>query len=254
MVQVADEDPLLKTPLNTSRPLEVRDAPARTSFAFDTMEDALSAFEKGEFLLVMDDERRENEGDLIIAASEVSTEKMAWLIKHTSGYICIALPGERLDELEIPMMVAENQDPHRTAYTVTVDYRHGTTTGISAHDRALTARALALSSASPSSFSRPGHMVPLRARPGGVLTRRGHTESALDLCALTGLPRAGVLCELVEDDEVGSMMRRDGCRRFADRWGLKMISVEMLAQWRRQLELTNGNGSARDDQEGSLQP
>ncbi|KAI0929701.1 hypothetical protein AcV7_005173 [Taiwanofungus camphoratus] len=108
-----------------SRPLEVRDAPARTSFAFDTMEDALSAFEKGEFLLVMDDERRENEGDLIIAASEVSTEKMAWLIKHTSGYICIALPGKRLDELEIPMMVAENQDPHRTAYTVTVDYRHG---------------------------------------------------------------------------------------------------------------------------------
>lgn len=133
------------------------------------------------------------------------------------------------------MMVPENEDRHRTAYTVTVDYKHGTTTGISAHDRALTVRALA--APSPSSvpahaFSRPGHMVPLRAREGGVLTRRGHTESALDLCEIAGLPRAGVLCELVEDDEEGSMMRRDGCRRFADRWGLRMVSVEQLVRWR----------------------
>ena len=133
------------------------------------------------------------------------------------------------------MMVPENEDRHRTAYTVTVDYKHGTTTGISAHDRALTVRALAspppLSTPAPA-FSRPGHMVPLRAREGGVLTRRGHTESALDLCEIAGLPRAGVLCELVEDDEDGSMMRRDGCRRFADRWGLRMVSVEQLVRWR----------------------
>ena len=141
------------------------------------------------------------------------------------------------------MMVPENEDRHRTAYTVTVDYKHGTTTGISAHDRALTVRALASPpplSTPAHAFSRPGHMVPLRAREGGVLTRRGHTESALDFCEIAGLPRAGVLCELVEDDEEGSMMRRDGCRRFADRWGLKMISVEMLVRYREEREAEKG--------------
>ncbi|KAI0644310.1 3,4-dihydroxy-2-butanone 4-phosphate synthase, partial [Trametes meyenii] len=210
----------------------------RTEFAFDPIEDALTAFARGEFLVVMDDEGRENEGDLIIAASAVSTQKMAWMIKHTSGYICIALPGARLEELQIPMMVPTNEDRHRTAYTVTVDYKHGTTTGISAHDRALTARALAAppSAAPAAAFARPGHMVPLRARDGGVLVRRGHTESALDLCVAAGLPRAGVLCELVEDNEEGSMMRRDACRRFADRWGIRMISVEQLARWRAEHE------------------
>ncbi|KAG6891235.1 hypothetical protein C0995_008487 [Termitomyces sp. Mi166 len=213
-----------------------RHAAAPTSFSFDPIEDAFAAFQAGEFLVVMDSEDRENEGDLIIAASQCTTEKMAWMIKHTrflSGYICIALPRERLDELEIPMMVADNQDPHRTAYTVTVDYKHGTTTGISASDRSATVRALASPDSRPSDFSRPGHMVPLRARAGGVLTRMGHTESAVDLCVLTGLPPAGVLCELVNDDPQGTMARRDDCRAFADRWGLKMISVEMLAEWRR---------------------
>ncbi|KIP07098.1 hypothetical protein PHLGIDRAFT_71650 [Phlebiopsis gigantea 11061_1 CR5-6] len=225
-------------PSSIARPQEVHGAPARAEFAFDSVEDALAAFGRGEFLVVSDDESRENEGDLIIAASEVSTEKMAWMIKHTSGYICISLPSERLEELEIPMMVNQNEDPHRTAYTVTVDYKFGTTTGISAHDRALTARALASPHTTPSSLSRPGHMVPLRARPGGVLTRPGHTESGVDLCGLTGLPLAGVLCELVNDDEQGTMMRRDALRAFADKWGLKMISVEMIQQWRRRLEQT----------------
>ncbi|KAI0351845.1 3,4-dihydroxy-2-butanone 4-phosphate synthase [Trametes cingulata] len=236
--------PLVPSSASSSRPQEVLDAPARTDFAFDPIEDAIAAFARGEFLVVMDDEGRENEGDLIIAASAISTQKMAWMIKHSSGYICIALPGERLEELQIPMMVPENEDRHRTAYTVTVDYKHGTTTGISAHDRALTARALASPSTTPSSFSRPGHMVPLRAREGGVLARRGHTESALDLCRIAGLPLAGVLCELVEDDEEGSMMRRDACRRFADRWGLKMISVEMLARWREEHEGKDGRTTA----------
>ncbi|TBU30060.1 3,4-dihydroxy-2-butanone 4-phosphate synthase [Dichomitus squalens] len=232
----ATDFPLIPATASSSRPQEVLDAPIRESFAFDPIEDAIQAFARGEFLVVMDDESRENEGDLIIAASAVSTQKMAWLIKHSSGYICVSLPGPRLDDLQIPPMVPQNQDPHRTAYAVTVDYAHGTTTGISAHDRALTVRALAspAPAVSAASFTRPGHMVPLRARDGGVLARRGHTESALDLCALAGLPRAGVLCELVEDDEQGSMMRRDGCRRFADRWGLKMISVEMLVRWREQ--------------------
>lgn len=153
------------------------------------------------------------------------------------------------------MMVPDNQDRHRTAYTVTVDYKHGaylfptstlprlarilsdpligTSTGISAHDRSLTARALASPTSTPEDFSRPGHMVPLRAREGGVLTRKGHTESGVDLCLLTGQPPAGVLCELVNDDAQGTMARRDDCRAFADRWGIKMISVEMLAQYKR---------------------
>jgi len=231
-----DAPPPPPLPKNTARPQRVENVPARTKFAFDPMEDALAAFGRGEFLVVMDDEGRENEGDLIIAGSEVSPEKMAWMIRHTSGYICISLPSERLQELEIPMMVEQNEDPHRTAYTVTVDYKHGTTTGISAHDRALTARALASPHTTPSSLSRPGHMVPLRARPGGVLTRPGHTESGVDLCELSGLPRAGVLCELVNEDEQGTMMRRDDCRAFADRWGIKMISVEMIQQYRRKLE------------------
>ncbi|KAJ3967648.1 3,4-dihydroxy-2-butanone 4-phosphate synthase-domain-containing protein [Lentinula raphanica] len=218
------------------RPRLVTNPPVREHFSFDSIPDALQAFKEGEFLVVMDDENRENEGDLIIAGHHCTTEKMAWMIRHTSGFICISLPGERLAELELPMMVGEeNQDPHRTAYTVSTDYRHGTTTGISAHDRALTAFALSSSTSVASDFTRPGHLMPLRARPGGVLTRRGHTEAGIDLCKLTGLPEGGVLCELVNDldeDVNGGMMRRDQCRAFADRWGLKMISVEMLAEFR----------------------
>ncbi|KZV65107.1 3,4-dihydroxy-2-butanone 4-phosphate synthase [Peniophora sp. CONT] len=226
----------LKSPYHPRPTERAPDSAPRAEFAFDEMEDALAAFAAGEFLVVMDDEGRENEGDLIVAASAISTEQMAWMIKYTSGYICIALPGERLDALQIPMMVPLNEERHRTAYTVTVDYRHGTSTGISAHDRALTARALASPHAGPTDFARPGHMVPLRARTGGVLTRRGHTESGADLCGLVGLPKAGLLCELVNDDDEGSMMRRDQCRAFADRWGIKMISVEQLARYRAERE------------------
>ncbi|KAJ7281580.1 GTP cyclohydrolase II [Mycena rebaudengoi] len=215
------------------RPTDVRNIPQRTGFEFDSMEDALAAFSVGEFLVVMDDETRENEGDLIISASQCTTEKMAWMIKHTSGYICIALPAERLEKLNLPMMVPQNQERHRTAYTITVDYKHGVSTGISAGDRSRTARALASATSVADDFTRPGHMVPLRAVEGGVLTRKGHTESGVDLCLLTNQPPAGVLCELVNDDAEGTMARRDDCRAFADRWGLKMISVEMLAEWRR---------------------
>ncbi|KAF5384458.1 hypothetical protein D9757_014000 [Collybiopsis confluens] len=211
--------------------------PTRTKFSFDSIEKALQAFQNGEFLVVMDDENRENEGDLIIAGHHCTAEKMAWMIRHTSGFICISLPGDRLAELDLPMMVGEeNQDPHRTAYTISADYKHGTTTGISAHDRALTAFALSSPTSTASDFTRPGHLMPLRARNGGVLTRRGHTEAGLDLCRFTGLPQAGVLCELVNDldqDTSGGMMRRDDCRAFADKWGIKMISIEMLVEFRR---------------------
>jgi len=206
------------------------------SFSFDALEDALEAFARGEFLVVMDDEGRENEGDLICAASLCTTERMAFMIKHTSGYVCAPLTPERLAALQIPMMVENNNERHRTAYAVTVDCKEGTTTGISAHDRALTARKLADSTSTPNTFTRPGHLVPLRSNSQGVLGRRGHTEAATDLCALTGLAQAGLLCELVNDDEQGTMARRDDCRAFADRHGLKMISIEMLVQYRQKLE------------------
>jgi len=223
--------PHLPSALQLKRAAATMAAP-EPAFMFDSMEDTLAAFARGEFIVVMDDEGRENEGDLITAANLITTEKMAWFIKHTSGYICISLPTERLEELDIPMMVPNNTEKHKTAYTVTVDYKIGTTTGISAHDRALTARKLVDNQVRPEDFSRPGHMVPLRARVGGVLTRKGHTEAAIDMCNLTGLPAGGLLCELVNDDEQGTMARRDDCRAFADRWGLKMISVEMIAKWR----------------------
>ncbi|KAG9308535.1 3,4-dihydroxy-2-butanone 4-phosphate synthase [Chiua virens] len=215
------------------RPVRVQDVPHRIQFAFDPIEAALAAFARGEPIVVMDDESRENEGDLILSASKCTTEAMAWLIKHTSGYVCIALPETRLDALAIPMMVPDNQERHRTAYTITVDYKHGTTTGISAYDRSLTVRKLVDPAVVPSDFTRPGHMVPLRARHGGVLERRGHTEAGVDLCRLTQQPEGGVLCELVNEDEMGTMARRDDCRTFADEWGLKMISVEMLAEYKK---------------------
>jgi len=210
-------------------------------FAFDDLQDALEAFKRGEFVVVMDDANRENEGDLICAASTVTTEKMAWFIKHTSGYICISLPSERLDELELPQMVPNNEEKMRTAYSITVDYKHGTTTGISAHDRALTAIKLADANSRADDFNRPGHLCPLKARHNGVIERRGHTEAGLDLCRLTGLPQAALLCELVNDDELGSMARRDDCWAFARRWGLKMISIEQLVQYRQQLEAEGGH-------------
>jgi len=205
------------------------------SFSFDSLHDALEAFAQGDFLVVMDDEGRENEGDLICSASLCTTERMAFMIKHTSGYVCAATTPERLAALQIPMMVENNTEKHRTAYTVTVDFKEGVSTGISAHDRALTARKLADPQSTPSMFNRPGHLVPLRANSRGVLGRRGHTEATTDLCALTGLPPVGLLCELVNDDLQGTMARRDDCRAFANKHGLKMISIEMLVQYRQKL-------------------
>jgi len=205
------------------------------NFEFDSMEEALEDFRQGKFLVVMDDESRENEGDLIISAANITTEQMAWFIKVTSGFVCICLPGERLDELELPMMVTHNTETFKTAYTITVDYAFGTTTGISAHDRALTARKLA-QGAPAHEFNRPGHLVPLRAREGGTLIRKGHTEASVDLCRLTDLPPAGLVCELVNDDLLGTMARRNDCRAFANKHKLKMVSVEMIAEYRRKVE------------------
>ncbi|GAA5958438.1 hypothetical protein JCM3765_007876 [Sporobolomyces pararoseus] len=202
-----------------------------------SIESAISSIKSGEFVVVVDDLDRENEGDLICAASKVTQQMMAWLIRHSSGYVCICLEKDRLEQLDLKMMVEQNQDLHKTAYTVTCDYAHGTTTGISAHDRALTARKLADQTTTAKDFNRPGHLVPLRANPGGVLKRRGHTEASVDLCKLAGLPPAGIICELVKpEDPNGEMARRDDCYQFAKTHGLKMISIEQIEQYRKKLE------------------
>ena len=197
---------------------------------FDPIEEALEAFKQGEFLVVLDDESHENEGVLIIAASQTTTEKMAFLVKHSSGYVCAPLTNKDADRLALPLMVAKGDDMHKTAYTVTCDFKEGTTTGISAHDRALTSRMLADPSARAEQFNRPGHLCPLRAADGGVLERTGHTEAAVDLCRFTNQPPVGVICELVREED-GLMARRDDCLKFAKQHGLKAITIEQLVEY-----------------------
>ncbi|MEM9654129.1 MAG: 3,4-dihydroxy-2-butanone-4-phosphate synthase, partial [Actinomycetota bacterium] len=172
---------------------------------FDDIEDAIAAIGRGELVVVVDDEDRENEGDLIMAAQFATDEKIAFIVNHSSGVICASITDDRADELDLPLMVAENTEAMRTAFTVTVDYRHGTSTGISAADRAATIRAMADRSAKTTDFAKPGHIFPLRGRPGGVLKRAGHTEAAIDLAVMAGLEPAGVLCEIVNPD--GTMAR-----------------------------------------------
>ncbi len=198
------------------------------------VERAIAEIAAGRPVVVVDDHDRENEGDIILAAATVTPETMAFTIRHTSGLICVPASGEILDRLELPLMVAENRDQFRTAYTITVDAATGVGTGISAADRTRTARVLADPHARPADLTRPGHVLPLRARDGGVLARRGHTEAAVDLARLAGLPEAGVLAELVHDD--GTLMRLPALREFAARHGLALISVEELAAYRRRTE------------------
>lgn len=195
-----------------------------------TVEEALAAIADGEFVLVMDDEERENEGDLIIAAEKVTAEKLAFMIRHTSGLICLPTTGERLDQLGLPLMVLENTDSHKTAFTVSVDAVGGTTTGISAADRARTILAVVDPSTGPQDLARPGHIFPLRYREGGVLTRPGHTEAAVDMARLAGLFPAGVLCEVVRDD--GAMARGEELSAFAEREGIPLITIEDLVMYR----------------------
>ncbi|RKP30326.1 3,4-dihydroxy-2-butanone 4-phosphate synthase [Metschnikowia bicuspidata] len=196
---------------------------------FSPIPEALQAFKNGDFLVVMDDESRENEGDLIIAAEKITQEKMAFLVRHSSGFVCVPLSTERADMLNLPPMIKDRSGRHGTAYTVTCDYAHGTTTGISAHDRALTAHKLADPSVAPNDFIRPGHVVPLRADPGLLSGRRGHTEASMQLCQLTGMQPVAVICELVRDED-GSMMRLDDCVAFAGQHGLKVITIEQIVQ------------------------
>ena len=195
-----------------------------------TVEEAIKAISAGEFVLVVDNENRENEGDLIIAAEKVTPEQIAFMVRYTSGLICLPTTGAILDDLELPLMVLENTDTHHTAFTVSIDYARGTTTGISAADRAQTIRAVVEPGAKASDFSRPGHIFPLRYQEGGVLVRPGHTEAAVDLARLAGLKPAGALCEIVNDD--GTMARGDSLERFAREHGIVMISIDDLVAYR----------------------
>jgi 3,4-dihydroxy 2-butanone 4-phosphate synthase/GTP cyclohydrolase II len=198
---------------------------------FEDVERAVAAIRAGRPVIVVDDENRENEGDLIFAAELATPELVAFMVRYTSGYICVPLPELEADRLELPPMYHTNQDQRGTAYAVTVDARAGVSTGISAADRAHTIRLLASAETQPTDLSRPGHVVPLRARPGGVLRRPGHTEAAIDLAVLAGLRPAGVLCEMVNDD--GTMQRRPDLEKFAVEHDLVLISIADLIAYRR---------------------
>lgn len=202
---------------------------------------AIRAMARGEFVVVVDDQDRENEGDLIIAADAVTPEAIAFMVRHTSGLICIAMPEAELQRLALPQMVPHNADSFGTAFTVSVDLRLGISTGISAADRAATLRALASPRTRAEDFVRPGHVFPLRARAGGVLERPGHTEAACDLAQLAGRGYAGVLCELVNAD--GSMSRRQDLARFAARHGLTMITTRQLIAYRRATHIDPSQGA-----------
>jgi 3,4-dihydroxy 2-butanone 4-phosphate synthase/GTP cyclohydrolase II len=195
------------------------------------VEKALAAIARGELVVVADDANRENEGDLILAAEKATPAALAFMVRHTSGVICVSLPAERLAELRLPLMVENNTESHRTAFTVSVDLRRGTTTGISAADRSATIRALADPIAQAGDFVRPGHVFPLRCHQGGVLARPGHTEAAGDLPRLAGLYPAGALCEIVNDD--GTMARGPELAAFARMHGLAYINVSEIIAYRR---------------------
>ena len=202
------------------------------SDGFDSIEMALDALKRGVPAVVLDDEDRENEGDLIVPASVVTEETMAFIVEHTSGVICVGMTGEDLDRLDVPLMIppSKNEEAMSTAFTVTVDLREGTTTGISAADRTRTIRALADSASMPDDFKRPGHIFPLRYRHGGVLTRPGHTEASVDLSRLAGCAPAGVLCEIVNKD--GTMARTPELLEFSKKYGLPCITIADLIRYR----------------------
>ncbi len=202
----------------------------------DGVEDAIAAVKAGRAVVVVDDEDRENEGDLIVAAELATPELVAFMVRWTSGYVCVALTEDDADRLDLPPMFRVNQDRHGTAYAVTVDAREGVGTGISAADRAHTVRLLADPATAPTQLSRPGHVVPLRAKDGGVLRRPGHTEAAVDLALLAGLRPAGVLCELVSEEDPTRMARAGELRAFADEHELVMVSIADLIAYRKRFD------------------
>jgi 3,4-dihydroxy 2-butanone 4-phosphate synthase/GTP cyclohydrolase II len=201
----------------------------------NTIEEAIEQIRRGGMVVVVDDEDRENEGDLIMAAEDVTPQAMAFFLEHTSGLFCSPLEPERADELDLPLMVVANTEALRTAFTVSVDFRHGTTTGISASDRAATIRSLIDPATRPSDLNRPGHIFPLRYRPGGVLKRAGHTEATVDLCRMAGKAPSGVLCEIVTHDK-SDMARLPELTEFAKKHNLPIVSIADLIRYRRRHE------------------
>lgn len=204
------------------------------SLKINTVEEALADFKDGKFVIVVDDEDRENEGDLIIAAEKITAEKVNFMLKHARGVLCAPITLSRCDELDLPRQVTENTSVLGTPFTVTVDKLEGCTTGVSAHDRAETIRALADPASTPQTFGRPGHINPLYAQDNGVLRRSGHTEAAIDLCKLAGLYPAGALMEIMNDD--GTMARLPQLLDFAVKYGLKLITIKDLIAYRLQRE------------------
>ena len=201
---------------------------------FAPIKDIVAAIGRGELVIMVDDEDRENEGDLILAADAATPEKIGFMLRHTSGIICLPVVGERLDELELPMMVAKNTDVRRTAFTVSIDAASGTTTGISSADRCRTIEAVVDPETKPEDLARPGHMYPLRYEPGGVMRRAGHTEAAVDLSELAGRYPAGVLAEIMNDD--GSVAKLPELTKFAAEHGLLMGTIADLIAYRRESE------------------
>ena len=199
-----------------------------------TISEAIEEIKDGKFIIIVDDEDRENEGDLIMAAEKVTPDAINFLAMHARGLICVPLPGSRLDELRIPMMVSENTSKFSTAFTISVEAKRGVSTGISAADRAETVRVLVDPNSKPEDLAQPGHMFPLRARDGGVLVRAGHTEAVVDLARLAGLYQAGVLCEIMNED--GTMARLPQLEEMAEKFGLKITSIADLIAYRRRHE------------------
>ncbi len=212
--------------------------------ALNTIEEALEEIRAGRMVIVVDDEDRENEGDLILAAEKATPEQIAFMVRHCSGIICVPMEGERLQSLNLQLMAPDNSEPMGTAFTISVDSRHNTTTGISAFDRAETVKTLIDPRSRPSDLARPGHIFPLRYTPGGVLRRAGHTEASVDLARLAGLYPAGVLCELVNED--GTMSRLVELEAFAKEHELKIISIaDLIAHRRRNEKLVQRTTEAR---------
>jgi len=200
-----------------------------------SLEEALEDLKAGKFLVVVDDEQRENEGDLVMPAEKVTPEAINFIVTHARGLVCMPIVGERLDELDMPLMVGQNaSSKHQTAFTVSVDYKKGTTTGISAGDRAATIQAMIDPASRPEEFSRPGHLFPLRYHPGGVLARAGHTEAIVDLCRLGEMYPAGIVCEIMNED--GSMSRMPDLETFAKTHDLKILSIAQIIAHRRRHE------------------
>ncbi len=202
--------------------------------SLSTIEEAIKDIKEGKFVIIVDDEDRENEGDLAIAAEKITTEAVNFMVKNARGLVCMPLKGERLDQLDIPMMVSNNTSKFTTAFTVSIEAKHRVTTGISAKDRAETIKTVIDPETKPADIARPGHIFPLRAKEGGVLVRAGHTEAVVDLAQMAGLYPAGVICEIMSDD--GSMAKLPELKEIASKFGIKIVSIADLITYRRRHE------------------